>query len=308
MRLLNHGENTVYGVRRRGQSERYILRLHRPGYHPPDDLRSEAAFLDHLRDAGLEVPTPLRTAEGDAIAQVTTPGIPEGRWCSLLLKVPGAMHPVSAWGPTRARAAGRLLARMHGAAATFRASESFTRRTLDGPGLVGPNACWGNPLAEPTLTPEQRALFTWGRDTVLAETARWARTPDVWGPTHTDLHQGNVLFHGGAARAIDFDDLAFSWYLSDFAVNLVPLRWVQPRSADLLLDAYAALRPLPKGLHERLGLIHVGRRLTAVAWLRSRSDVPRLLSYLPARIRQPCRTIEALRAGEDPLDVRPEPR
>ena len=40
------------------------------------------------------------------------------------------------------------------------------------------------------------------------------------GLIHADLHYENFLFHDGVARAIDFDDCGWGFYLYDVAVTL----------------------------------------------------------------------------------------
>lgn len=305
LRLLNHGENTVYGLRFGDAPELHVLRVHRKGYQSPADLTGEATFLAHLAREGIGVPHPEATRDGALYAHVVTPGVPDGRNVTILFKIPGQRRWYSSWTRTHCRRVGRLIARLHQAAATFTPPPGFSRRTLDAEGLVGPTASWGDPLAEPTLTDEQRDLFAWGRDRVRAELGRLPRTPDVWGPTHTDLHCGNVLFARGEARAIDFDDLAWSWYASDFAVNQVPLRWTDPALGDAIFAGYEDVMPLPDGVRELIPVVHCARRLTAVAWVRSRADVPRLLERLPSRIAQTSRTLAAWRRGEDPTNVRP---
>lgn len=306
LRLLNHGENTVYGLGFGDAPELHVLRVHRRGYQSQADLRGEATFLAHLASEGLGVPRPEPTRDGALFAHVATPGVPDGRNVTILFKIPGQRRWYEHWTPTRCRRVGRLIARLHLAAARFVPPAGFARRTLDAEGLVGPTASWGDPLAEPTLTDAERDLFAWGRDRVRAELGRLPRTPDVWGPTHTDLHCGNVLFAAGEARAIDFDDLAWSWYASDFAVNWIPLRWTDPALGDAIFAGYEEVRPLPDGVRELMPVVHCARRLTAVAWARSRADVPRLLEALPHRITQARRTLEAWKRGDDPTMVMPE--
>jgi Ser/Thr protein kinase RdoA (MazF antagonist) len=305
LRLLNHGENTVYGVRIGAEPEAWVLRIHRQGYHPRAGLRSEAHWLTHLHRCGIGAPEAVAARDGDPIQHVATPELPEGRHVSLLLKTHGRIRALLRWGPTGAARVGALLARLHLAAGSFVPPAGFTRRVLDAEGLVGPTAHWGDPLAEPTLTSAQAELFRWGRDRVREELARAPRGPSRWGLVHADLHVGNVLFAAGEARAIDFDDLATSWFVNDFVVNLPPLRWRDPASADALLAGYRAVRDLPDEDLRPFAALHCARRMTAAAWARSRADVPRLLDHLPRRVDFAARTLAAWRNGDDPVEVRP---
>ncbi|MCO4768904.1 MAG: phosphotransferase [Deltaproteobacteria bacterium] len=306
LRLLNHGENTVYGVRTPGTPELHVLRIHRSDYHPMDHLVSEARWLDYLQGEGIGAPAAERDIQGNPVRHVQTEGMPEGRHVTLLRKTPGRMRDYDHWGPTHAAEVGKLLARMHRAAERFEAPAGFSRRVLDAEGLVGPTASWGDPLAEPLLDKAGKDLFAWGRDRLFEELGTLPRDRTAWGMTHTDLHGGNVLFADGVAKAIDFDDLAHAWFVSDFAVNLVPVRWRNPDLADGMLAGYRSVRPLSDEALAALPTFHCARRMMGVAWARSRADVPRLIKWLPWRIQFAMRTLQAWKDGDDPLLVKPD--
>ena len=72
------------------------------------------------------------------------------------------------------------------------------------------------------------------------------------GLIHGDLHQENYLFERGTARAIDFDDCGWGFFLYDVAVTLSEIEG-RPRYAELrdaLLDEYAGRRSLPANADE----------------------------------------------------------
>ncbi len=64
------------------------------------------------------------------------------------------------------------------------------------------------------------ALVEAAIETVRVATRELGAQPDTFGLIHADLHQENYLFHGGMARAIDFDDCGWGFYLYDLAVTL----------------------------------------------------------------------------------------
>ena len=50
-----------------GHGQRYVLRLHRPGYRSLSHTRSELGYLQVLRqETGLAVPEPVQTRQGGA--------------------------------------------------------------------------------------------------------------------------------------------------------------------------------------------------------------------------------------------------
>jgi Ser/Thr protein kinase RdoA (MazF antagonist) len=63
----------------------YLLRIHDPAYQTADAIELELAWLAAMRqDAKLPVPEPVPTLDGRLLIQVSIPGIPGERTCSLL--------------------------------------------------------------------------------------------------------------------------------------------------------------------------------------------------------------------------------
>jgi Ser/Thr protein kinase RdoA (MazF antagonist) len=85
----------------------------------------------------------------------------------------------------------------------------------------------------------------------------WGTGPDVFGLIHADLGvDANVLFRHGEARAIDFDDSGFGYWIYDLAIALEHC-WEDPRLPeyrDALLNGYSKIRPLPENQLQHLQL------------------------------------------------------
>ncbi|OXM15870.1 phosphotransferase enzyme family protein [Paenibacillus herberti] len=62
------------------------------------------------------------------------------------------------------------------------------------------------------------------------------------GIIHADLHQGNILFHEGQPRPIDFGRCGFGFYMYDL---VQPLLGLPPDQRQALCRGYASLRPFP---------------------------------------------------------------
>jgi Ser/Thr protein kinase RdoA (MazF antagonist) len=90
---------------------------------------------------------------------------------------------------------------------------------------------------------------------------------EAYGLVHGDLHLGNVLFVGGEARAIDFDDCGYGPWVYDFAVTLAN-QWKSrdwPDLRDAFCAGYAAERELPDLAD--LEMICAGRLVSLGLWL-----------------------------------------
>ena len=106
----------------------------------------------------------------------------------------------------------------------------------------------------------------------------WGKGADAFGLIHADLflgHEGNVLFSGGEARAIDFDDCGFGYWVYDLAVPLchwqAAAAW--PGIRDALLTGYAQIRPLPEKQLAHLDLFMAARHVSENLWATDMAQV-----------------------------------
>jgi Ser/Thr protein kinase RdoA (MazF antagonist) len=257
---------------------RYLLRVHQHGYQTVEEIESEMDWLSAMcREARLPVPDPLSTLEGCLLTHVSTPGIPEGRHCTLLRWVKGQLRTATVR-PEHYRAQGRLMGRLHTFASEWKPPPGFTKGCYDWNTLFGDDIIGRLTAAEVwSLLPQEHAQpFQ-----VVAERAwhvmdAWGRSPDVYGLIHADLGvDANVLFWRGEARAIDFDDSGFGYWMYDLALSLEHCRAEvdYPRYRDALLGGYAEIRSLPEAQLAQLDLflaaayVYLGLWSAAVAHL-----------------------------------------
>src|SRR5438045_3724031 len=84
---IREGECMTFRVDTRDADEsreRYVLRIHSPGYQTAATIRSELAWLRALRAEGLEVPEPVPNRAGEWVTMALAAGVPEPRCCDLL--------------------------------------------------------------------------------------------------------------------------------------------------------------------------------------------------------------------------------
>jgi Ser/Thr protein kinase RdoA (MazF antagonist) len=249
----------------------YVLRIHQQGYQTADEITSELEWLSALRrDAGLPVPEPVPTGRGELLVRVAVPGVPGTRTCSLLRWMKGRMLTKSIV-PRHFKAVGRLMAQLHEHAVQWHPPHGFTRRQWDWDGLFGDTAGFGVParvLWEEIPQRDRIPLEAVARH-VRQVTDELGKGKDVYGLIHSDLAiEDNMLFSGGEARAIDFDDCGYSYWMYDIAVTLSDwqeaVTW--PEIRDALVGGYREIRSLPEKHLTYLDLFMAARHATIMLW------------------------------------------
>ncbi len=284
LKLLGHGENTTYRVdaanarfARRVEgwfaTDRFLLRLHRPGYQTAESIVSELEWLSALRrDAQAPVPEPLPALNGDCLTTVSVSGVPDHRNCSLLRWLNGRKVNRRV-GPRHFTALGRLMAQLHEHSAHWTPPPSFRRRHWDWEGLFGEDAGFNLDASQVWALVPQRfyepfsAVASQTRETMN----RLGKGKEVFGLVHADLFlggDGNVLVSGGEARAIDFDDCGFGYWVYDFAVPLAhwQLSDAWPEVQAALLGGYAQRRSLANDQLAHLELFMAARHVSEILW------------------------------------------
>lgn len=243
-------ENTTYWLRL--GKRKYVLSL----YEKP--LRSaEIAFflslMQHLADAGLPVPRPLRTRAGAPWASV------KGRRCALMPFLPGASLRTPK--PPACRALGALLAQLHARAL------SFPQRR---PNPLGPRAWRALLLAAHKAHPLPPEQMRCARRARAHYAAAWpARRALPRGLIHSDVFPDNVFFRRGEISALmDFSFACEDFLLYDVAIALnawafaprPPWRFDADR-ASALLAGYQTRRALTRAEQAALPILAGGAAL-----------------------------------------------
>lgn len=248
----------------------YLLRLHQPGYQNQGAVDSELEWLNALSAAGLPVPQPIATIDGELSAEISVPEVPEARQCSLLRWVKGKMvaKRVQPW---HMKAIGSLMARLHNHALSWKPPSDFVRRHYDRNGLWGDDTGTNYTAGEVWPRIPQRYFEAFREVTMRVERVMddWGKGADVYGLIHADLGtKANVLFHGREARAIDFDDGGFGYWMYDLAVPLCDWEgedvWSVHRAA--LLEGYKKMRSIPEEQLDQLELFQAAYRAVEIFW------------------------------------------
>jgi Ser/Thr protein kinase RdoA (MazF antagonist) len=246
----------------------YALRLHQPEYQTKAMIESELEWLYELSNAGLPVPKPIPTREGESSIEIEISGAP-ARQCSLLRWVKGRM--VKQAKPWHMKAMGRLIAQLHINASNWIPSTGFKRRHYDRNRLWGDDTGVGYKSSEvlsylPESYHDDFYQVTSRLEAVMKD---WGKSSDVYGLIHSDLGtKANILFHKRQARAIDFDDSGYGYWLYDLTTPLYDWEGDEnwPVFRDALLTGYTEIRPfLPEHL-EMLELFQAAHAVLEIFW------------------------------------------
>ncbi|WP_226779836.1 phosphotransferase enzyme family protein [Oceaniglobus trochenteri] len=274
-RLIANRENAVFEVTL-ATGSRAALRLHRAGYQTDAAIRSELAWTEYLAQQGFPCPSPIRTAEGNLLAQPAF-----GPRASLVAWVDapaiGAMGEAFA-GTTEEHcrlyhALGQRVAQMHRLSARMAIPTGFERPAWDIGGLLGRAPLWGPFWNNPALSTAEADLLQQVRKTAHAELSR---RNDTTGLIHADLLQENILGRADHLSIIDFDDGGFGIHLYDLGTALV-----QHVDCAHFSDLAAALCDGYGRGHDDMALFTLLRALASTGWVIPRlpPDDPRQRTY-----------------------------
>ncbi|MEM8769100.1 MAG: phosphotransferase [Pseudomonadota bacterium] len=289
LEIVSHSENVVFAVTAQN-GERFVFRLHRPGYHSLKELTSEQQWTAALRKEGIDVPVPRATRSGSLYGEASVAGVP--CYAGMLEWVEGeTMNSLMTTGQDRAgflqrfESLGGLLATLHNQASSWKPPVDFQRRQLDAAGLMGAEPHWGPFWLARRLNTAQKNRFAALRERLHDILTRLDQSTDEYSLIHADLHPGNVVVgEGGRLHIIDFDDAAFGWHSYDLAVALKNYQEDPAFSAyqGALLKGYRRYRALREEQAALIPLFLLIRALASIGWADARPElghpeyVPRL--------------------------------
>ncbi|MGZ3658545.1 MAG: phosphotransferase enzyme family protein [Bdellovibrionota bacterium] len=290
LHFINHGENTTFRVEAGGK--RYLLRIHRAGYHSEPALLEEISWLRRLaRNEEVITPVPVQAKSGRWLELVKTPHYPAGRHCDLLEWVHGTFLRKN-MPERRIHQLGSLIARLQ---KNSGGQSHRHRRYWTAEGLVGRDAKFGAIDSIKGISRRQQEIVSEGRKVVFAKLRAFERRfPERQGLIHADLHFGNFVVQGDCLGAIDFDDCGLGFHAYDLAVPLTHLENMcakeEPakyeRLFEVIQEGYAA--EAAWDAHDRAILPYfvTARRLLMLGWLNSRAENSKFRDVLPGAVRR----------------------
>ncbi|MDY6998446.1 MAG: phosphotransferase [Actinomycetota bacterium] len=279
LRLLSLSENATYLV---ADEEPMVLRVHRPGYHSLEAIRSELNWMTALRrETDVATPELIHAADGrDVVAAMVGDGMLHVDAVTFIEGCTAEENPdVVGFDEL-----GRLSAHMHDHVERWSAPEYFTRFAWDVDATLGPAARWGNWREAPGLPSEGAAVVERAAAAVAGALTEFGQAPDRFGLIHADLRMANLMVGPGGAgglTVIDFDDCGWSWHLADLGA-VVSFIEDTPEAERMIADwlrGYREVRAIPAGHLEMIPTFVMLRRLMLTAWVASHADADAALTF-----------------------------
>ena len=283
--FVNHGENTTFQITA-GNDRKFLLRIHRPGYHTESAILEELHWLEILsNEQMLLVPTPYRSKNGKLVERAATDAVNQQRLCCLFEWIDGRFMYKSLT-PIHMNQLGKIIGRIQ---KSLSSAEVVHRRYWDAEGLLGKNAKFGSVDSLSGISAGDQKIVSKGRRLVFRTLQRFQDDfPQKQGIIHADLHFGNILVAQRRLAVIDFDDCGFGFYAYDLAVPLISIGHMLgikrkreiPKFKQALIDGYATEARWDEDDEAILRHLISARKLVMLGWLNSRSDNPLLRKHL----------------------------
>jgi Ser/Thr protein kinase RdoA (MazF antagonist) len=280
LRLLSLSENATYLV---DDGDPMVLRVHRPGYHSLDGIRSELQWMTALREqAGVLTPHLIPARDGRDVVPATVDGNTLHVDAVTFISGCTAEEQPNVVGFDEL---GRITAAMHNHVQRWTAPDYFTRFSWDIDATLGSEARWGNWRHAPGLTSTDEAVVARAAAEVGRRLTEFGCGTDRFGLIHADLRMANLMVDpsdaSGRITVIDFDDCGWSWYLFDLAA-VVSFIEDTPEAERMIADwlrGYREVRDIPGDHLEMIPTLVMLRRLMLTAWVASHADADAAIAF-----------------------------
>ncbi len=276
VKLLTLSENATFLVQNEATGWKSILRVHRPGYHTEQAIRSELKWLKELNGhAQVFAGQPIPGRNGDDLYTLAHPSVPEPRHAVMFEFMPGQEPDPN--DITSFERLGTVTAHLHTHVRDWPEATSLTRHTWDLDSMFfGAKPLWGRWQDGLGVRGERAALLDKLAEHLRDRLSWYGKTRDNFGLIHADLRLTNLLINGDKVQVIDFDDCGFSWFIYDLASALSFIE-EQPQVPELIrawVRGYRSVRPLSAEDEAEIQTFIMARRLLLTAWVGSHQEAP----------------------------------
>lgn len=277
LKLIAVSENATFRVDV-GGSPYAVLRVHRPGYVDPGQIRSELQWVQALGEGtDIRVPAVLPLTDDSLVLTFSrneADGAPadEAPWHVVAFAfirgevlediIDTLPDPASYY-----RRIGATTATFHDQSQSWARPQGFDRFQWRVEDMLGETSRWGD-WRGADLTGEQLAVLEDAEQAALEHISELAPGDSGWGLIHADLRPSNIMIHQDVLTVIDFDDCGYGWLLYDFAsaFSFIEHEPYVPQIAKEWIAGYRTVRGLSDADVRHACALSMLRRLTMLGW------------------------------------------
>jgi len=211
---LDAFENFVYEAENE-DGVSLILRISHSTRRTLDYTRGEVEFVRYLGAAKIPVSQPVLSEAGQFVERIDDSDPEHHFVVTAFERADGVVFDDAPllkehhWKPELFRDLGRLFARLHNRAQTYKLSNPrFKRQEWHEYDVVDIDR----------FAPPEEQLVRERTAQIIERLKRLPTTPDDFGLIHADLHPHNFCFADGRITAFDFDNCEYAWFVKDIAV------------------------------------------------------------------------------------------
>lgn len=269
--LLTVSENATFLADDKRKNLKIILRVHALNYHTLNEIKSEIAWIQAIRDSEIiKTPAPIRSNSGE-IVLIINDGFSE-RYVAAFEFMEGDEPKVGEHLTEWFHTLGVTTAKLHNHSKSWRHPEWFTRKEWNLENSIGPNGLWGDWRNAMHLKDEGQKIISNAITIIKTRLDAYGNSPDKFGLIHADLRLANLLV-SDSLRVIDFDDCGFCWFAYDFAAA-ISFHELDPSIPELQKAWIAGYRTVSEFTEEdenELPTFILLRRIMLTAWLATHS-------------------------------------
>ena len=223
-----------------------ILRISHSTRRTVDYTLGEVEFVRYLAAGGCAVASPVLSESGQFVERIADREAGHYFVATAFERADGIVFDDAPplkdryWRPPLFRELGRIFARLHNRAQTYKPSNPRLKRQE-----------WHeyDVVDVDRFAPPEEQLVRDRTARIIARLRELPRDPEHYGLIHADLHPHNFCFADGKVTAFDFDNCEYAWFVKDIAVLLFYVARAEDR--DHRADAVASfLGPFLDGYRE----------------------------------------------------------
>lgn len=197
--------------------KKYILRISHHDHQPYEKILGEIEFIQYLHEHGANVVVPVATKTG-----MLSERLGDGFTASCFEFASGRHVKKEDKSPEFFQEYGRVVAEFH--KLTLDYNPTHKRDQWDEDVLF--DTC------EQYLPEDKLVLMDVLRESI-DRLNQLPKEKDSYGLIHTDIHMGNFFVDGTEFHVFDFDDAAYNWFISDIAIVLFYVIWLQDSNDEV---------------------------------------------------------------------------